>query len=76
MKRWYQYWDECIEDEKGFWMRVNYIHQNPVKHDYVKKMEDYEFSSYKQYLLKYGKDWMLSCFREYPIVDFAALHDD
>jgi len=76
VKRWYQYWDKCIDDEKGFWMRFNYIHQNPVKHSYAKNMEDYKFSSYSQYLSKYGQAWLSSCFEEYPIVDYVALQDD
>jgi putative transposase len=75
IKRWYQYWDECVEDEKGFWMRFNYIHHNPVKHGYVKKMKDYKFSSYNYYLLKYGKEWLSSCFEQYPIVSFTTTDD-
>jgi putative transposase len=31
-KVWYQYWDECIRDEKDFYAKLNYIHWNPVKH--------------------------------------------
>ena len=72
VKRWYQYWDEGIRDERGFWMRMNYIHQNPVKHGYVQRMKDYKFSSYHNYLSRYGKEWVRSCFEQYPIISFVT----
>ena len=75
VKRWYQYWDECIRDEMGYWMRFNYIHQNPVKHGLVEKMKNYKFSSYHYYLSLYGKQWLRSCFEQYPIISFVT-HDE
>lgn len=72
VQRWYQYWDKCIEDEKGFWTRFNYIHQNPVKHGYVHEMKDHQFSSFGQYTVQYGKEWLRSCFEQYPIVSFIT----
>jgi len=75
IRRWYQYWDTCIRDEEGLWKCVNYIHQNPVKHGYVKKMEDYIFSSYRRQLSLYGKEWLHSCFERYSIISFD-IHDE
>lgn len=71
-KVWYQYWDRCVRSEKDFGIRLNYIHHNPVKHGYVKNVFAYEFSSIELYLQNYGKDWIMDCFRKYPIVDFTA----
>ena len=65
------YWDKCIRNEKDFWCHFNYIHHNPVKHRYVKKMKDYKFSSYNYWLEKKGKEWLSSCFTTYPIIDFS-----
>jgi len=72
---WWNYWDNCIRNEETFYKRFNYIHHNPVKHGYVKKCEDYEFSSYNYYLKKYGEDYMSSIFARYPIVDFTDKSD-
>ena len=69
-KIWYQYWDHCIRNEKDFYMYLNYIHQNPVKHQLVERMEDCEFSSYRLFLEKYGKQWLIDCFESYPVTDF------
>jgi putative transposase len=73
---WYQYWDRCIRNEKNFYTRLNYIHHNSVKHKHVKNMENYEFSSYRYYLEKYGKEWLSDCFIKYPIFDFTPEDGD
>ena len=74
-KIWFNYWDTCIRSEKDFWMRFNYIHHNAIKHNYVKKMSDYSFSSYDQWVVKKGIEWMSDAFEKYPIVDFT-IEDD
>jgi len=73
---WWNYWDNCIRNEETFYRRFNYIHHNPVKHGYVKKCEDYEFSSYNYYLKKLGKEYMDSIFAQYPIIDFTDRNDE
>lgn len=75
-KVWYQYWDRCIRNEKEFYTRINYIHHNPVKHKYVKNIEEYEFSSYHHYREKYGEEWLTDCFMKYPIYDFTPEEGD
>jgi len=73
-KIWYQYFDRCVRSEKDFWTRFNYIHNNPIKHGYIKspdKLSDYKFSSYNQWTKKNGEEWMNSCFAQYPIIDFT-----
>lgn len=78
-KIWYQYFDRCIHSEKDFWMRFNYIHNNPIKHSYIKnpdKLHLYRFSSYNQWLKKNSKEWIADCFAQYPIVNFTCENDD
>ena len=65
-KVWYQYWDECIRDEKDFYAKLNYIHSNPVKHGYVDSPEAYKFSSYGSYLRTRGKKWVQDVFGRFP----------
>ena len=66
------YWDHCIRDEKDYYKHFNYIHHNPIKHGYKKEMEGYKFSSYNEWVSKYGVEWMESCFKLYPITDFTV----
>ncbi len=41
--------DEVIRNEKMFWVKRNYIHNNPVKAGIVSKPEDYKYSSARNY---------------------------
>ena len=45
-----RYKSEPVEDEKYFLTVLRYIHQNPQKAGIVKKLEDYNFSSYNEIL--------------------------
>jgi len=72
---WHNYWDTCIRDQAGLWTRVNYIHQNPVKHGYVHNPEDWPFSSYAYYLRTRGQAWLTDCWARYPVVDYLAGDD-
>jgi putative transposase len=47
---WHGYWDTCIRNDNDFWTRLNYIHYNAVRHGYVDRPEDWEFSSYRLHL--------------------------
>ncbi|HEX9913079.1 MAG TPA: hypothetical protein VGB01_07530 [candidate division Zixibacteria bacterium] len=60
---------------KTFYTRFNYIHYNPVKHNYVKQCEEYSFSSYNYYLKKLSRNYMDSIFVKYPIIDFTDKYD-
>lgn len=44
-KVWFQYWDTHITFEPSNLARLNYIHQNPVKHGIVRSAEDYAWCS-------------------------------
>jgi len=35
-----RYWEHTIRDERDFENHVNYIHYNPVKHGYVKRVKE------------------------------------
>jgi putative transposase len=47
---WYQYCDTTLWTEGDLASRINYIHNNPVKHGYVERAEDWEWSSYRDYV--------------------------
>lgn len=69
---WQNYWDRCVRDEHELWVGFNYIHQNPVKHGYVERIENWDFSSYRFWLEKRGSAWMTDCLAQYPVVDFLG----
>lgn len=77
-KIWTNYFDRCIRSKKDFWTRFNYIHNNPIKHGYIKNPESlnkYKVSSYNQWIEKNDKEWMASCFAQYPVIDFTCEND-
>ena len=39
-----RFWEHTIKDETDFERHVNYIHYNPVKHGYVKRVADWPYS--------------------------------
>jgi len=52
------------------WRCINYNHINPIKHGYVDSLlnlSSYKWSSYNQYLEKFGIEFMMECFEKYPI---------
>lgn len=53
------FWDHVIRDEKDFEAHLDYIHWNPFKHGYVKKPEDWQYSTYREWLSDgfYEPDW-------------------
>ena len=67
---WYQYVDHVVRDERDYFMHFNYIHQNPVKHGYVEKLTDYQFSSIHKWIEEAGKEWLADCLRDCPVTDF------
>jgi len=64
---WYQYTDHVIRSERDYYMHLNYIHQNCVKHGLVKNMWEYPFSS----IHEYDKALIQDSFTKYPIIDFT-----
>jgi len=63
---WWNYWDYCPRNERDYYVRLNYLLWNPVKHGYVEKLEDYPYSSYQQLLRKQGEEAIAAQFRAYP----------
>ncbi len=73
---WWNYWDRCIRNERDYWTRFNYIHYNPIKHNYVQRLRDWPFSSLFLYLEEQGREWIDDCWRSYPIKEFELDDDD
>jgi putative transposase len=45
-----RFWEHIIRDDNDLAMHINYIHFNPIKHGLVKRLSDWSWSSYNEYL--------------------------
>jgi len=54
-----RFWEHLIRNDADFEHHINYIHNNPVKHGYVKRASDWQYSSIHRYIQKniLSKDW-------------------
>jgi putative transposase len=70
-KTWFRAVETVMKSERHFWVTFNYIHNNPVKHEYVEKWQDWPFSSANIWLEKLGRTRMRGIWREYPPLDYG-----
>ena len=54
-----RFWEHTIRDEFDYANHMNYIHYNPVKHGYVERPKDWEYSSFHKLANEglYALDW-------------------
>jgi putative transposase len=69
---WYRFWNVRLQSERQFWMRLNAIHYNPVKHGLVPRPQEWFFSSYRPYYESDDKDWLKKLWKEYPVARIEA----
>ncbi len=75
-KTWFNFFDRNMRSARHFWATLNYIHQNPIKHGYVKSWQDWAFSSARKYLSDFGKEKAEYIWKEYPILDYGKGWDN
>ncbi|RMG27010.1 MAG: hypothetical protein D6732_20585 [Methanobacteriota archaeon] len=63
---WWNYWDYCPRNEEDYFVRLNYLLWNPVKHGYVERIEDYPFSSFHRLIDEKGNSCVAAQFDKYP----------
>jgi putative transposase len=54
-----RYWEHTLRDEEDLVRHADYIHFNPVKHGHVKRVKDWQYSSFHRMvrLGLYPEDW-------------------
>jgi putative transposase len=54
-----RYWEHLIRDERDLAAHVDYVHINPVKHGWVKRVADWPHSTFHRMLEQgiYTQDW-------------------
>jgi putative transposase len=66
-----RFWEHCIRDEADYRQHMNYIHFNPVKHGYVEKPRDWEYSTFHHcvqdglYEMNWGEDVKIGAGEEF-----------
>jgi putative transposase len=73
---WWNYWDYCPRDEKDYYTHLNYLLNNPIKHGYVDKLQDYPFSSFHQLLQMQERDCLVRQFKMYSDYKNLQLIED
>lgn len=46
-----RFWDHVIRNDEDFNEKLNYIHNNPIKHGLAGEFEDWQYSSWRNYYL-------------------------
>ena len=66
----------AMRSDRHYWATINYVHHNPVRHNYVKCWTDWPWSSAAQYLDHLGIDEAARVWREYPLDGYGKSWDD
>jgi len=67
-KVWYKSVERSMRSERHFKASLNYILNNPVKHGYVSKWQDWPYSNAAEYLEKVGRREATKIWKEYPVL--------
>lgn len=70
---WWNYWDYCPRNERDYYVRLNYLLYNPVKHGYVTDLKLYPHSSFHRLFQAFGKERLAQQFRDHP--EFRTLDE-
>ncbi len=74
-KVWFNWTERFIRSERHFWATMNYIHHNPVHHGYVRRWQEWPFSSAAAFLETVGRDEAERIWQFYPIWDYGQKWD-
>ena len=70
-KIWHLFSDRQVRNERHYYTTLNYIHYNPTKHNYAKRLLDWDCSSLHWYEKQFGIEWLRDLWRQYPILDYG-----
>ena len=75
-KCWHRCVDRAMRTERHQWVTLNYIHHNPVHHQYVDSWQDWPFSSAKSYLESVSHEIAKERWVNHPLKDYGKGWDD
>ena len=73
---WFRFSDRIIRSKRHCYASVNYIHFNPVRHDFAKKATDWPWSSIHYYLQDLGRAELEKIWQACPIDRMGEGWDD
>jgi putative transposase len=74
-QNWFNAMETGIKSERHFWASLIYVMNNPVKHRYVDRWQDWPFSNAEEWLATMGRDDAKRIWKEFPIDDFGREWD-
>ena len=72
---WHSCFDRPMKSERHFWATLNYVHHNPVHHGYVKRWQDWPYSSAARFLEAVGREKAKEIWEKYPLLDYGKKWD-
>jgi putative transposase len=75
-KVWFNTLERPISGDRHHIAAIHYVNHNPVKHGYVKKWDEWKWSSATEYLARLGREEVERRWKEYPLLSFGAGWDD
>lgn len=70
-KVWHRAAETGIKSERHFWATLMYVHNNAVRHGYVKRWQDWPYSSASKWLTEVGHDRATEIWKRFPIDDYG-----
>ena len=65
-----------MRNEDHFWATMNYIHHNPVKHGYVSRWDEWDWSSATDFMESVGREEAMRIWKDHPLLDYGKGWDD
>lgn len=72
---WFGAVERSIRTERHFWASLIYVMNNPVKHGYVERWQDWPFSNATEWLESVGREEAVRIWNEFPIDDYGREWD-
>jgi len=72
---WYNCFERPMKSERHFFATLNYVHNNPVHHGYVKRWQDWPWSSAAEFLERMGHGKAKEIWLRYPVLDYGKNWD-
>jgi len=70
-KVWYRFADRAIRSERHYYVTLNYIHYNPVKHGWGQSPYDWPESSVHWHLEHHSREWLRDLWVRHPVRDYG-----
>jgi putative transposase len=67
--------ERFMRSERHFFATLNYVHNNPVHHNYARLWTDWPWSSAPEYVEQMGRAEAVRIWKEYPVLDYGEKWD-